>query len=245
MNDYRQRNETLRRLGLGDYRNYLDSELWKSIRARVMKRDRFKCCVCRNKFHCVHHHDYDPATLLGKSIDRLFSLCEEHHKAVEFSENGRKRKFAEVREELRRLFGGSIPEEKISAREVFGRERSEKNEAKRLRRKKRRAKIAADPVLKQKERERRNRRDAIRYAKDELLNAEAIRMIALTEAERVAEFATMSKQRIGGIRKRMRWLRRSPNEVPHGQHGEEKRSRDNADIRDDASHVNGYRKADR
>lgn len=219
MNDYRQRNETLRRLGLGDYRSYLDSELWRSIRTRVMKRDRFKCCVCRSKFYCVHHHDYDPATLLGKSIDRLFSLCEEHHRSVEFRPNGGKRSFVEVRSELRKLLGESMPVERLSVKEIRREKRLDNRRRRKEKRAARREKIEADPVAMEQEKQRMRNQSERKAEKNNLIDAEAERIFRLPKAEAFAELSAMSKQKAGRVRSRMRAIRKRL-QVPHGQQGD-------------------------
>lgn len=181
-----------------------------------MKRDRFKCCVCQKPIHCVHHHDYDSATLLGKSIDRLFSLCDEHHRAVEFTANGGKRSFVDVRSELRKILGESMPVERLSVKEI----RREKHLEKRRRRKKNRAarreKIEADPVAKESEKQRRRIQSERKADKNNLIDAEAERIFRLSSAERFAELSTMSKQQAGRIRSRMRKIRKRE-QVPHGQ----------------------------
>lgn len=81
---YTHRNNLLRNLGLGCYGDYLNSNLWKIIRRRVLERDKHKCRGCGADAWMVHHRDYEKDTLLGKRIDSLSAICGPCHKAIEF-----------------------------------------------------------------------------------------------------------------------------------------------------------------
>ena len=89
--DYAERNRLLRAMGFADYRAYLASPLWASIRQRVLCRDRSRCRVCRHRAFQVHHLDYSDSTLRGKAIDRLATICNLCHAEAEFTADGRKR----------------------------------------------------------------------------------------------------------------------------------------------------------
>jgi hypothetical protein len=84
-NPYTYRDDNLLVLGFTSYRAYLASELWASIRARVIRRDKSKCRRCgRNKSNLqVHHRAYDPATLRGDCLDALMAVCDRCHKKAE------------------------------------------------------------------------------------------------------------------------------------------------------------------
>lgn len=88
---YADRNATLQTLGFPAYIDYLDSALWARIRRSVMERDREKCICCGSYATCVHHADYDRATLVGESMDRLVSLCHRCHDWCEIDWQGCKR----------------------------------------------------------------------------------------------------------------------------------------------------------
>jgi hypothetical protein len=65
-----------------DYRKYLKSHRWKSIKKKVLARDRQSCRGCGRKATCVHHRDYRPRVLSGEDISLLVSLCHECHHYV-------------------------------------------------------------------------------------------------------------------------------------------------------------------
>lgn len=68
INRYKQRDEVLRSIGFQSYKEYLESDLWKSIRSRVLKRS------------------YKKKYLLGKGNLRLAMkpICGKCHKEIEF-----------------------------------------------------------------------------------------------------------------------------------------------------------------
>jgi hypothetical protein len=81
---YTVRNEILTNLGLGSYKEYLKTQLWSSIRERVLKKYNYKCRVCGEATNTVHHIAYNEDIMLGISIDDLIVLCKTHHMLVEF-----------------------------------------------------------------------------------------------------------------------------------------------------------------
>jgi len=85
-NIYEARNILLKHMGYATYQVYLDSELWREIRKRVMTRDKFKCKICDAPAEAVHHVKYDQATMLGTTIKHLASICNDCHEAVEFKD---------------------------------------------------------------------------------------------------------------------------------------------------------------
>lgn len=64
------------------YGDYLKSNLWKSIRNRVAKRDGGHCKCCGSKAECVHHIKYTEGSLRGTSLRYLISLCNVCHGEV-------------------------------------------------------------------------------------------------------------------------------------------------------------------
>ncbi len=88
---YQDRNKILREMGYKTYKDYLESELWESIRERVFKNRGDKCVLCSNPPTCVHHRGYGKAVLLGEELHQLVAICFECHKEVEFKANGDKR----------------------------------------------------------------------------------------------------------------------------------------------------------
>jgi 5-methylcytosine-specific restriction endonuclease McrA len=81
---YQRRNKLLSEMRFGSYAEYLESDLWKEIRNRVLIRDGLRCRVCASEATQVHHKSYDRCVLAGESIDQLISICETCHEAIEF-----------------------------------------------------------------------------------------------------------------------------------------------------------------
>lgn len=75
------------------YRDYLNSDLWSTTRARVLDRDKHRCQACLGKAECVHHRSYKKKVMDGDSraLHWLISLCNACHKHIEFCDNGYKR----------------------------------------------------------------------------------------------------------------------------------------------------------
>ena len=86
---YEQRDQCLSSMGFNSYRAYLQSDLWKGIKQRVLA-ERPTCWVCEHKAKVVHHSDYDIDTLEGHRLTGLISLCRPCHKRAEFRSFHRK-----------------------------------------------------------------------------------------------------------------------------------------------------------
>ena len=95
-----------------DYSKYLKSRRWQKIRRRVLGRDGGKCRSCGGRATEVHHGNYDPATMQGDRIDRLYSLCRDCHEAVSLDIFGLKRPFKEVRQTTLALDAPAAPKPK-------------------------------------------------------------------------------------------------------------------------------------
>lgn len=82
-NVYRYRNDNLERMGFRSYRAYLKSELWKSIRSRVLGEKPICEACAKRKATQVHHRSYDPATLKGENVNSLSAICSRCHRKGE------------------------------------------------------------------------------------------------------------------------------------------------------------------
>jgi hypothetical protein len=84
MKEYASRNAILKEMGYASYKAYLASPLWKSIRARVLRRFGGKCRGCGRRANQVHHHHYPLEVLSGRSIEGLSAVCGNCHEGIEF-----------------------------------------------------------------------------------------------------------------------------------------------------------------
>jgi len=91
MIDYENRDELLVALGWSTYDEYLLSQRWAKIRRRVLLANNMQCVVCGEPASQVHHLRYDKATLLGKDLDGLVSICPTCHHLLEYDTSGKKR----------------------------------------------------------------------------------------------------------------------------------------------------------
>lgn len=89
------RKQSLLEMGFTSYRQYLDSDLWKGIRERVLKRDRGCCRRCGGHATQVHHTHYWREVLEGRDDSYLVAICRGCHKAIEFK-HGEKRPMSQV-----------------------------------------------------------------------------------------------------------------------------------------------------
>lgn len=72
------------------YDDYLRSPEWRTIRARVLKRDNHKC-RCGAKAQHVHHRSYDADVMMGLNDAKLIALCEPCHNRITFRQDHSKR----------------------------------------------------------------------------------------------------------------------------------------------------------
>src|SRR4051812_37355823 len=87
---YSERSISLRKLGFDNYKSYILSPLWKTIRSRVLCRDGHLCRICKRNATNVHHNSYSEQALAGYDDLCLVSLCANCHMDFEFTELGNK-----------------------------------------------------------------------------------------------------------------------------------------------------------
>lgn len=95
-----QRKYVLEAYGFKDYKTYLQSDLWQSIRSKVLKENPFCSCGCGAKANQVHHKSYTEANLLGKSLRGLVAINHDCHYEIEFAEE-RKTSLGEANSRLK------------------------------------------------------------------------------------------------------------------------------------------------
>lgn len=102
---YTDRDKRIRAERLADnYKAYLKTDLWATIRARVMKRDAHTCRICGEAATQVHHTNYTRAVLTGRCLVALFAICGGCHKFVEFRmDGGKAHLMMDVRRRIRLL----------------------------------------------------------------------------------------------------------------------------------------------
>lgn len=87
---YRSRNEIVIALGFAGYHEYLDSDLWRSIRRRCFDVFGSSCHFCGRDATQVHHARYDERVMAGEDMSALYPVCGQCHHVGEFAINGDK-----------------------------------------------------------------------------------------------------------------------------------------------------------
>jgi hypothetical protein len=82
--DYRSRNAILRGLGFATYRDYLASDLWRTVRAAVFKVKGRACYLCGKPATELHHNRYHANDLTGKRLKFINPICRGCHEGIEF-----------------------------------------------------------------------------------------------------------------------------------------------------------------
>lgn len=100
---YLLRDEVLLSLGFSSYAEYLNSDLWKKIRGKVLVNG-VKCKGCDGVPTQIHHMGYGKKTLLGEKLTALIPCCRRCHYIVEFTSDGRKRTFLESHTRAQYIF---------------------------------------------------------------------------------------------------------------------------------------------
>lgn len=108
---YQTRTENLKKLGFDSYKEYLASDLWRTIRQSVMDRD--KCCrTCRKPAYTAHHVTYSLEVLKGEDLSQLISTCKGCHYDCEFEDGKKLVSTTKIAKRLRkrayRAIGGSV-----------------------------------------------------------------------------------------------------------------------------------------
>lgn len=93
--DYQQRNRILKEMGFESYDEYLRSELWNSIRFRLIRSKGFTCECCGKRASQVHHSMYRKENLTGQSLRGMKAVCRDCHRLIEF-DGDRKTGFIEA-----------------------------------------------------------------------------------------------------------------------------------------------------
>lgn len=76
------RRVVLKRIGFTTYAEYLKSDLWKSVRQRVLERDDHQCRYCGSEASQAHHRNYRSKTMTGELIVDILSICGDCHKFI-------------------------------------------------------------------------------------------------------------------------------------------------------------------
>lgn len=111
---YRERNRNLRAMGFDSYADYLRSDLWASIRSRVLAPGT-KCLVCLDVATQAHHEAYRKCDLEGRDLRRIHPLCSGCHRRIEFRDrDGEKLNPAQARAKMRQAITLRIKKENSS-----------------------------------------------------------------------------------------------------------------------------------
>ena len=98
-----KRAKTLKRMGFTSYTDYIRSPLWRAIRAAKLEADPL-CEICgKSKAQSVHHLRYNEATLRGKNVRTLVSVCNSCHYKIEFKADGEKRTYEAAMKKTKQL----------------------------------------------------------------------------------------------------------------------------------------------
>lgn len=92
MSAYTERNKILRKMGFNNYKHYLKSPLWKSIRDKQIN-SKPRCYCCGKTATQVHHTKYTADILLGTKLQEndIVSICSKCHYKSEFTKIDKKR----------------------------------------------------------------------------------------------------------------------------------------------------------
>lgn len=82
---YFERDQIVESLGFSSYRDYLQSDIWDSIRTQVLSNFKHQCQICKERWaNEVHHIHYTKGNLSGRHLNHLVSLCDKCHHSIEF-----------------------------------------------------------------------------------------------------------------------------------------------------------------
>lgn len=100
---YLARWKILQSMGFKDYPTYLLSDLWATIRTKVLVREAYLCQTCGEPANTVHHLGYGRNTLLGNKLTALVAVCGRCHWKIEFWAPGVKRTPIEAQSKTRKM----------------------------------------------------------------------------------------------------------------------------------------------
>jgi len=89
-------------MGFSSYAQYLESDLWLSIRARVLEAAQHRCYACKRRAWQVHHKRYDEPTLRGDTLTGMVAVCKRCHSSAE-RKRGRKTQLGQANSKLERM----------------------------------------------------------------------------------------------------------------------------------------------
>ena len=98
--DYASRDVILRKMGFANYKEYLASDLWRQIRARVYAKWGDRCFMCKSRATELHHNRYHEHDLYGMTLKFIFPICRNCHSLIEFREDGSKASLEEAKESI-------------------------------------------------------------------------------------------------------------------------------------------------
>lgn len=99
---YTERNQILKSLGFVSYAEYLQSDLWSKIRARVLSAAGHRCHGCKGHANEVHHRSYCLEVLVGRNLAPLVAICRKCHKQIEFDQQSNKTSLAHANGRLKK-----------------------------------------------------------------------------------------------------------------------------------------------
>lgn len=88
---YGERLRALHILGFNTYYDYLASQLWRDVRACLLRESNNECELCGAEATQVHHQRYTLDDMVGNRLDNLVTVCADCHRAVEYDARGVKR----------------------------------------------------------------------------------------------------------------------------------------------------------
>ena len=96
-------------MGYWSYHEYLESPVWRTIRAAVIQRQGGLCLICAKQATQVHHLDYSVSTLEGENPMGIMVLCAKCHHGAEYDQYGVKRSLEACNRELTRAVMTKVP----------------------------------------------------------------------------------------------------------------------------------------
>ena len=104
---FEARDSFLLSIGFQNYDEYLQSDLWESIKNSLRQHsESLQCICCKSKVGlCWHHRDYSPFIMVGNfsfASGLVVRICASCHKAIHFSD-GKRVPLCEANERLATL----------------------------------------------------------------------------------------------------------------------------------------------